>query len=102
MNSMVYEYQARSMLVSNHVSAGIVKKIRIPDVSGEETLVELVDKQLAGEDVEEAIELAVAHLYDLSADEYKIIVDSFEMSAECRSDIIQRYCKNIKMEKRKI
>lgn len=82
MNSMIFEYQARSMLVSNHVSAGIVKQIRVPRPSVDMDIIELVDKQLAGEDVEDAIELAVAHLYNLSADEYEIILDSFKLEQE--------------------
>lgn len=91
MNSMIYEYQARSMLVSNHVSAGIVRKIRVPQPCFETNIIELVDKQLAGQDVEDAIELAVARLYNLSADEYEIIVDSFELDNEKRSNIVRQY-----------
>ena len=75
MNSMIFEYQARSMLVSNHVSAGIVKQIRVPRPCVDMNIVELVDKQLAGQDVEDSIELAVAHLYNLSVNEYEIIVN---------------------------
>ena len=91
MNSMIFEYQARSMLVSNHVSAGIVKQIRVPRPSVDMNIIELVDKQLAGQDVEDAIELAVAHLYNLSADEYEIIVDSFKLDQEKRTNIVRQY-----------
>lgn len=91
MNSMIFEYQARSMLVSNHVSAGIVKQIRVPRPSVDMDIIELVDKQLAGEDVEDAIELAVAHLYNLSADEYEIILDSFKLEQEKRTNIVRQY-----------
>ena len=91
MNSMIFEYQARSMLVSNHVSAGIVKQIRVPRPSVDMDIIELVDKQLAGEDVEDAIELAVAHLYNLSADEYEIILDSFKLEQEKRANIVRQY-----------
>lgn len=91
MNSMIFEYQARSMLVSNHVSAGIVKQIRVPRPSVDMNIIELVDKQLAGQDVEDAIELAVAHLYNLSADDYEIIVGSFKLEQEKRANIVQQY-----------
>ncbi|MDD6597159.1 Alw26I/Eco31I/Esp3I family type II restriction adenine-specific DNA-methyltransferase [Anaerovibrio sp.] len=91
MNSMIFEYQARSMLVSNHVSAGIVKQIRVPQPSVDMNIIELVDKQLAGQDVEDDIELAVAHLYNLSPDEYEIIVDSFKLDQEKRANIIRQY-----------
>lgn len=91
MNSMVYEYQARSMLVSNHVSAGIVKQIRVPQPRIDTNIIELVDRQLCGEDVEETIELAVAQLYGVSSDEYKIIVDSFDLDDEKRKYLVQQY-----------
>lgn len=97
MNSMVFEYQARSMLVSNHVSAGIVKQIRVPQPCIDANIIELVDKQLHGEDVEEAIELAVAQLYGLSADEYKTVVDSFNFDDIKKTRIVQQYheiCQN--------
>lgn len=97
MNSMVFEYQARSMLVSNHVSAGIVKQIRVPQPCIDANIIELVDKQLHGEDVEEAIELAVAQLYGLSADEYKTVVDSFDFDDIKKTRIVQQYreiCQN--------
>lgn len=91
MNSMVFEYQARSMLTSNHVSAGIVKQIRVPQLHIEEDIIELVDRRLCGEDVEDAIELAIAKLYGLTADEYQIIVDAFALDNEKRSCIVQQY-----------
>lgn len=80
-------------MVSNHVSAGIVKQIRVPRPSVDMNIIELVDKQLAGQDVEDAIELAVAHLYNLSADEYEIIVDSFKLDQEKRTNIVRQYRK---------
>ena len=101
MNSMIFEYQARSMLVSNHVSAGIVKQIRVPRPRVDINIIELVDKQLAGQDVEDDIELAVAQLYNLSADEYEIIVDSFKLDNERRTNIVGQYRKKVRMGKRK-
>ncbi len=97
-NSMVFEYQARSMLVSNHVSAGIVKQLRVPEPTKSAKVLDLVDRQLQGEDVEIMLELEVAKLYGLSADEYKIIVESFSLDNEKRKFLIQKYsetmCKN--------
>lgn len=91
MNSMVFEYQARSMLVSNHVSAGIVKQVRVPQPCVDANIVKLVDKQLHGEDVEEAIELAIAQLYGLPADEYETVIDSFDFDDVKKTRIIRRY-----------
>ena len=94
MNSMVYEYQARSMLVSNHVSVGIVKRIRVPQPGIETGIIELVDKQLSGEDVEDDIELAVAQLYDLSEDEYRVILDSFRLDGKTEHKLLNSMTKS--------
>lgn len=95
MNSLIYEYQARSMLVSNHVSVGIVKQIHVPKPCIDANIIELVDKQLAGQDVENAIELAVAKLYNLSADEYETIVDSFELDNDKKTNLVRQYREKI-------
>jgi Alw26I/Eco31I/Esp3I family type II restriction m6 adenine DNA methyltransferase len=91
MNSTVFEYQARSMLVSNHVSAGIVKKIHVPMPCIKDDIVELVDRQLQGEDIEESIELAVAKLYGISTKAYEIIINSFDLDDEKKESLIQKY-----------
>ena len=91
MNSMVFEYQARSLLVSNHVAAGIVKQIHVPKISVDETIIDLVERKLHGEDVENDIELLVAKLYGVSAEAYKIILDSFELSEEEKNILAERY-----------
>lgn len=90
-NSMVFEYQARSMLVSNHVAAGIVKQIHVPDVCIDTGILDLVDRQLGGEDVEEQLELAVAHLYRLPTDNYEIIVNSFKLPQAEKEWLIGEY-----------
>ena len=100
MNSMIFEYQAKGMLVSNHVSAGVIKRIRVPRICVDMDIIELVDKQLAGQDVEDAIELAVALLYNLSVDEYKTIVDSFGLSEEKRAKIVRQYKEKSRKEER--
>lgn len=91
MNSMIYEYQARGMLVSNHVSAGIVKQINVPTSNIDTNILELVDRQLRGEDVEIFLELAVAKLYGIPVDEYKIVIDSFDLPKEKKRYLIGRY-----------
>ncbi len=91
MNSMIYEYQARSLLVSNHVSAGIVKKIHVPHPSVDKKIVSLVDRQLQGEDVELLLELAVAHLYGIAPDDYKVIVESFDISEGTKKQLIRTF-----------
>ena len=90
-NSMVFEYQARSLLVSNHVAAGIVKQIHVPEISVDELIINLVEKKLNGEDVENDIELLVAKLYGVSAEAYKVVLNSFELSEEKKNTLAERY-----------
>ena len=78
-----------------------MKQIRVPRPRVDINIIELVDKQLAGQDVEDDIELAVAQLYNLSADEYEIIVDSFKLDNERRTNIVGQYRKKVRMGKRK-
>lgn len=82
MNSMIYEYQARSLLVSNHVAAGIVKQIHVPEPCIDDKIISLVDKQLQGEDVERDIELEVAKLYGITPREYETLLESFGIPEE--------------------
>ena len=60
-----------------------------------------MDRQLEGENVEDAIELAVAQLYRLPADEYEIIADSFKLDREKRGSLVGQYREKVRMEKRK-
>lgn len=94
-NSMIFEYQARSLLVSNHVSAGIIKQIRVPEPVMNEKLITLIDKQLNGEDVEESLELSIAKMYGLSLECYKIIVQSFNVSDDAKKRLIRKYSESI-------
>ena len=98
MNSMIFEYQARSMLVSNHVAAGVIKRIHIPIVKPDKNIIALVDRKLSGEDVENELELAVARLYGLSPKEYQIILSSFNYSDEIKSFLAEEYLKSLGLD----
>jgi len=91
MNSLIYEYQARSMLVSNHVAAGIVKQIHVPEPENTDKLISLVDRQLAGKNAESAIEIEVAKMYGLTPDEYNIVVDSFNLPEDDKASLKAQY-----------
>lgn len=82
MNSLVFEFQVRSLLVTNHVSAGIIKQIRIPAEIDYQTLSVMVDEKLSGKDNEFAIESYVADLYGLSESEFKALVRCFNFTEE--------------------
>lgn len=92
MNSMIFEYQARSMLVSNHVAAGIVKRIHVPPPAIDPNVLDLVNRRLNGEDVEWMLEAAVANLYGISAESYEAIVNSFDYPEEWKTRLLQNYC----------
>lgn len=91
MNSMIFEYQARGMLVSNHVSAGIIKQIHVPNPVIIPEIVDMVDRQLQGEDMERMLELEIAKLYGISSNEYEIIINSFDIPEETKLFLISRY-----------
>lgn len=82
MNSMVFELQARSRIVSNHVPAGIIKQIRIPAFSKESKLLKAVDTALIHPESEWAIEPIVATLYGLTKEQFKVIAQNFTLTAE--------------------
>lgn len=91
MNSMIFEYQARGMLVSNHVSAGIIKQIHVPNPVIIPEIVDMVDRQLQGEDMEMMLELEIAKLYGISSNEYEIIINSFDIPEETKLFLISKY-----------
>ena len=91
MNSIIFEYQARSMLVSNHVSAGIIKKIKLPSLTINNELVDLVDSQLKGDNKKQELELLVTKLYGISVDEYKRILRVFKFSKDEITSLLEGY-----------
>ena len=81
-NSMVFEFQARSQLVSNHVAAGVIKQIRIPNLENDSYIVKLVDEQMNGTDNSWTLEAVVATKYGISFDQYITVVRGFDYTPE--------------------
>ena len=77
MNSMVFEFQARSQLVSNHVAAGIIKQIHIPNLKVTPKLYELVQQQLNGSDFNAKLEAIVAKMYGVTLAQFMAIAENF-------------------------
>jgi len=92
MNSMVFEFQARCLLVSNHVAAGIIKQIRIPRSMFDSTIVGLVDRQLMGNDCSQELEIRVAKLYGLSIEQFMSIVVAFDLDSQIVQQIAEKVC----------
>lgn len=81
-NSLVFEAQVRTHLATGHISLGVVRQARIPPLTEPgvvSRLSELVDRCIAG-DASSLItlEVAVARLYDLTPDDLKLLLSSFE------------------------
>ena len=68
-----------------------MKKIHVPAPILDKKILELVDRQLKGEDVEAFLELAVAKKYGISVDEYRIIIDSFDLPKDKKEYLIGNY-----------
>lgn len=82
MNSVIFEFQARGQLVSNHVSAGVIKQLRIPLQMDDERLQELVFKHMKTNKLEWEIEIYIAKLYGISREQFWNIISAFEFSEE--------------------
>lgn len=81
-NSFVFEIQARAMLVTNHVSAGVLKKIHVPkDVDqGSEHIAALVDRRMLGDvSVDALLECEIAKAYGINYETFKAVVDRFSL-----------------------
>ena len=80
LSSIPFEFQVRSMLSTAHISVGVLRKTRIPEITLELTrrLVPLVELRLAGDlAAEQKIEVIVAQAYGLTSDDLVEIIQSF-------------------------
>jgi len=90
MNSLVFEFQVRSYLSTAHVSLSTVRKAHIPELANSKLvskLSELADRCLANDDsayIE--LEVTVAQLYDLSREEFKLLLSCFDKLEEHEVD----------------
>ncbi len=86
MNSMVFEFQARRQLVTNHVPSGVLKTIPIPPSKNDyaERIVALVDSALTSGDTDamDELECLVAKAYNLSAADFLHVVGTFALTDE--------------------
>jgi Alw26I/Eco31I/Esp3I family type II restriction m6 adenine DNA methyltransferase len=80
MSSIPFEFQVRSMLSTAHISVGVLRKTRIPEITPELTkkLVPLAELRLAGDlTAEQKIEVIVAQAYGLTSSDLAEIIQSF-------------------------
>jgi len=85
-NSIPFEFQARANLGTGHVSAGVVRKIRIPDIDSHEfrtqVLFWLTKLEEREPNAEITLEVVVAKAYGLGKDTYSEILDHFDKMPE--------------------
>lgn len=84
LNSLVFEAQVRSMVSTNHLSVGAIRKIRVPKLSDELAVIRiaaLVDEHLQNPSSLSAakIELDVADWYGLPQSIYEQLLEQFEL-----------------------
>jgi hypothetical protein len=82
-SSMAFEFQVRSLLMTNHVSLSVMRAARLPALDGRASteLAEAAYACLAGKpDAEAALERAAALAYGLDRDGWADIADMFELN----------------------
>ncbi|WP_350343258.1 Alw26I/Eco31I/Esp3I family type II restriction adenine-specific DNA-methyltransferase [Proteinivorax tanatarense] len=96
MNSFVFEMQVRALLTTNHVSAGIIKKLKIPKIDKHtEYIAAMYDKFLEGEKItEQDLECTVAKIYKLSKDEFFDLLSIFQID-EDEKELLRRSANRI-------
>lgn len=79
-SSFVFEFQLRAHLATAHVSAGVIKKMRVPEWSQdlEQKVAKLVTKRMGGDLLAEArLEVFIAKSYGLNQTKFKEILSAF-------------------------
>lgn len=81
-NSIVFEFQTRNKLVSNHVPVGVIKTIKVPDLVENQDITVLVEKRMRGIEVDFELEVLVAKMYGLKKDDFISIAKSFNFNKD--------------------
>lgn len=84
MNSFIFEFQARALLVTNHISSGTIKKIKIPCLDESiKILAEMYDMFMASNQIsEQDLECIVASLYGFNEEEFYEVLSVFKLESE--------------------
>ncbi|HFI0120508.1 TPA: Alw26I/Eco31I/Esp3I family type II restriction adenine-specific DNA-methyltransferase [Streptococcus suis] len=81
-NSIIFEFQTRNKLVSNHVPVGVIKTIKVPDLVENQDITVLVEKRMRGIEVDFELEVLVAKMYGLKKDDFISIAKSFNFNKD--------------------
>jgi len=99
LGSLVFEYQARVLLTSNHVPAGVIRKVKIPFLDVNNRLASLVAQRLGSTNCEYELDAYVAKLYGLDFDCYSLIVSSFGFNSMEEQQYLSAFRTESKKEK---
>lgn len=89
LSSFVFEFQLRAYLATAHVSAGVMRKIRIPnwDTNFIDSISGLVEKRLSGDvDSEIPLEIQIAKSYGLKRTEFQELLQAFPKISNHEAD----------------
>ena len=85
-SSLIFEIQVRAYLSTSHISLGSVRKVKIPPINNKlliKILADLTDQCLLGQDKSLTdLEVCVAKLYNLSRNEFKLLLSGFDKLEE--------------------
>jgi Alw26I/Eco31I/Esp3I family type II restriction m6 adenine DNA methyltransferase len=80
MSSLVFEFQLRALLATAHVSAGVLRKIRIPAWESEfvSRIAALANERISGStEAEHLMEIQIARSYGLNRGQFSEILEAF-------------------------
>jgi len=80
LNSFVFEYQIRAKLATNHITWGVIKNLKVPnlDIMLKNDVNLLVHRIMKGGGSEIQLEALIAKLYGLEITDYSILLDAFD------------------------
>lgn len=101
MNSLVFEYQIRAKLATNHITWGVIRKLKIPSM---ETLLlnkvdKIVERIMQKEENEIELEALIAVLYGLNQNDFEVILNAYDrLTSEEKGKLILAFSKNSRKE----
>lgn len=90
-NSLIFEYQFRALLLTNHITWGVLRKIRAPPLSQilASEMSNLVSLRIEGKsEVEAKIEALAARLYGIDSNIMEDILDAFPKVTQTEREAI--------------
>lgn len=90
-NSFVFEYLARRLLSSNHVSSGVIKQLMIPSNFDKEELLFLTRQAILSKHTTPDLEAKIALAYGVHTEQFQKILSTFELSDTEFNNFMEAY-----------